>query len=117
MFESMFARFWMDRGHMKPRYKLILMYDIVAGENDKYFQFVVREFVPAVQDLGLYLWRVYHTAYGERPLRQVEFLAESLETVQTALSSPRWQSLEGRLEQYITNYTRKLVSFRDGFQF
>ncbi len=99
-----------------PRYKLLLRYNINPETHDNYYEFVTQEFVPSMQALGLYMFRVYHTAYGEQPIRQVEFLAEDLDTVRLALKSSTWQRLEERLKGFISDYSRKLISFRDGFQ-
>jgi hypothetical protein len=100
-----------------PRYKLLLTYDIRPEMQDVYYQYVTQEFVPALQEMGLYMLTAWHTAYGDRPTRQVEFVTEDLDTVRDAFSSDRYRSLERRLQTYITDYERKVVRFRDGFQF
>jgi len=100
-----------------PRYKLLLMYDIRPEMYDPYFQYVTGEFVPALQNMGLYMLTVWHTAYGEYPVRQVEFVSEDLETMLEIFQSDRWEEMEGHLLTYIVNYQRKIVRFRQGFQF
>lgn len=75
-----------------------------------------KKFVPSMQALKLYMFRVYHTAYGEHPIRQLEFLAEDLDTVRDALRSSTWQRLEEKLKGFVSDYSRKLITFRDGFQ-
>lgn len=99
-----------------PRYKLMLRYNINRDTHETYYQFVVNEMIPAMQGLGLHMFRVYHTVFGEHPMRQIEFLAEDLDTVRAALASAAFQRLEGKLGGFITDYTRKIVEFRDGFQ-
>ncbi|MBC7814862.1 MAG: hypothetical protein H7175_27135 [Burkholderiales bacterium] len=100
-----------------PRYKLVLTYDIRPDMHELYYQYVTQEFVPGMQEMDLYMLTVWHTAFGDRPLRQVEFVSESLETLQDAFDSERFQALEKRLQTYIFHYSRKVVHFRDGFQF
>jgi hypothetical protein len=100
-----------------PRYKLILFYDPVDSELEVYYHFVMTEMVPAVHEMGLYIFRVFHTLWGDYPLRQTEFVAENLETIDAVLNSERWQELEAKLLGYATNYRRKIVRFRPGFQF
>jgi hypothetical protein len=100
-----------------PRYRLILSYDIRAESHDSYFRFVTNDFVPALQNMGLYMLSVWHTAYGEYPIRQVEFVSEDLSTVLDSFRSPRFKDLEARLQQYTFNYRRKLVRYQDRFQF
>jgi hypothetical protein len=100
-----------------PRYKLLVTYDIKPNEDSPYFQFVLNIFVPRLQQMGLYMWRAYHTAYGDYPVRQLEFLAEDLDTVHKAIDSDEYTELTERLNDYVVNYATKLVAFRDGFQF
>ena len=64
-----------------PRFKLLIAYDINEGSQEGYYQFVLRELVPAMQSMGLYMLEVYHTAYGPYPLRQLEFVAENIDTI------------------------------------
>lgn len=99
-----------------PRYKLMIQYNIKRETHEAYYQFVTEELVPGLQGMGLYMFRIYHTAYGEHPVRQLEFLAEDLDTVRQAFASDAWKRLEDKLSTYVTEYSRKLVHFRDGFQ-
>jgi hypothetical protein len=100
-----------------PRYKLIMQYDINQATHEVYYQFVIGEFVPTLQSLGLYMLQVYHTAYGHYPIRQIEFVAENLETIQNALNSEPYKQANTKLQGYISNYSHKIVHFRDAFQF
>ena len=100
-----------------PRYKLLICYDINEGNHEAYYQFVLSELVPAMQSLGLYMLQVYHTAYGKYPVRQLEFVAENLETVNQAMETSAWAEIQSKFQEYTCNYSQKLVRFRDGFQF
>ena len=100
-----------------PRFKLLIRYNVKSTTNEDYFQFVINEFVPAMQELGLYMIQVYHTAYGNHPMRQLEFVAEDLDIVRDAMQSEVWKQLHEKLNHYISDYDQKLVKFRDGFQF
>ncbi len=97
--------------------KVLLSYDIIPETQESYFQFMLGEMVPAVQRLGLGMAEAWHTAVGNYPLRLVVFVGESEEAVEQALASPEWDDYETRLQQYVTNYTRRVVPFRDRFQF
>ena len=103
-----------------PRFKLILYYDLATTESEAYYQFVMTEMIPVAHEMGLYIFRAFHTIPGpdatQQPMRQVEYVAESLEDVETLLNSNEWHELESRLGQYVTNYSRKVVRFRQGFQ-
>ncbi|RMF76547.1 MAG: hypothetical protein D6737_19900 [Chloroflexi bacterium] len=100
-----------------PRYKLLLYYNIRPEATDGYYQYVLGEFIPAMQRMGLYMLAAWHIAYGDYPMRQVEFVAEELESVQNAFNSPRWKEMERELQNYTTNLQHKVVVYRDGFQF
>ncbi|HRE49313.1 MAG TPA: hypothetical protein PLD47_16420 [Aggregatilineales bacterium] len=106
----------MTNGQFTPRYKLIISYNIVGETNDVYFQFVTQEFVPRLQGMGIHLFRVYNTEWGDYPMRQVEFLSEQLETIREAMSSTTWQRLVTRLENFVTDFSTKVIVFRHGFQ-
>lgn len=102
--------------HIIPRYKLMIFYDLLPGTDESYYNFIMNEMVPTAQEMGLHMFRVYHTLWGNCPLRQAEFVAEDLETIHAALNSERWQDMESTLLEHATNYQRKIVRFRPGFQ-
>lgn len=107
----------MTEQRIVPRYKLMLFYDLITDDVEVYYDFVMSELVPALRDSGLHMAMVYHTLWGTSPIRQVEFVAEDLATIQNLLSSDLWQALEVKLLEHATNYKRKVVRFRPGFQF
>jgi hypothetical protein len=100
-----------------PRYKLMLFYDPPPGDKEEYYNFVMNEMIPAVQEHGLYMFRVFYTLWGDYPERQAEFIAEDLATIQAVLESDLWQTLEAKLLHFTSNYHRKVVKFKPGFQF
>ena len=100
-----------------PRFKVLVSYDVTTGDADSYYQFVMGEFVPTVQSMGLYMLEAWHTAFGAYPLRLLGFVAEDMETVRDVLESDTFIEMETKLQQFISNYTRKVVPFREGFQF
>ena len=99
-----------------PKYNLVFTYDLLPTIEEDFYRFALGEFVPGMQGLGLYLARAWHTAYGNYPLRQSEFVAEDLETIRDALASEVFERLEERMLTYVTNYDRKIVPFAEGFQ-
>jgi hypothetical protein len=105
---------------MPPRQpvKLLLTYDIRPEVQDSYFQYMLGEMVPALQTLGLQMSGAWHTAYGDYPIRLVEFIAEDRSALLAVLDSPEWDKLETQLQPYILNYSKKIVALReDQFQF
>lgn len=98
--------------------KFILTYDIRPDIQDQYFQFMLGELAPKLQSLGLIMSGAWHTAYGDYPMRLVEFVAEDRATLDRVLETPTWEQLETRLQRYVENYGHKVVPLREGaFQF
>ncbi len=100
-----------------PHYKLLLSYDVKPEVYVEYQRYILDEFVPAMQEMKLYMSAAWRTAYGNYPARQVEFVLEDLPTLRAAFRDARWKILEDRLKGYTFNYDRKLILFRQGFQF
>ena len=100
-----------------PQYRLLMRYDIRLEMYEPYYKYVTDEFVPALQTMGLYMFGIWHTAYGNYPLRQVEFVTDNLDTVREVFQTDRWKKLEDKLQTFTTHYERKLVRYRDRFQF
>ena len=97
--------------------KLIMTWDIAPGHEQEYFEFVVREFLPGVQRLGFELSDAWATAYGSRPQILVGAVLPSTAKAQQILRTTEWKSLHNQLQDFITNYTEKIVPAREGFQF
>jgi hypothetical protein len=100
-----------------PRFRLILHYDVRLDMYEQYYEYVLKEFVPTLQSMELYMVAVWQTVYGDYPARQVDFVAEHLETIRDVLNSDRWQTLETRLKIYTLRYSCRIVRYRNGFQF
>ncbi len=101
---------------MDEQVKLLVSYDIRSGQENAYRRFILEEFLPQAQELGLIPSDAWHTAYGSYPLRLLGFVASDLETARAARATPQWQELIRRLENYTVNLRQKLVPFRGGFQ-
>ena len=101
-----------------PRFKLILTYDVQQDMQDTYLQFMLGELVPAVQSLGLQMSGAWHTAYGQYPIRLIEFIGEDQATIAAVLETPLWNKMEARLLGFVANYSKKTLRVReDQFQF
>jgi hypothetical protein len=101
-----------------PRFKLILTYDVQQDMQDTYLQFMLGELVPAVQSLGLQMTGAWHTAYGQYPIRLIEFIGEDQAAIEAALETPLWNKMEARLLGFVANYSKKTLRVReDQFQF
>lgn len=101
----------------KPACKILIFYDIKTETYDQYYRYLLGEFTPSVQQMGLRLDYIWQVVYGNYPTRQIEFVCRTRDLSRRILTSPRWQDLEDRLKSYTVNYERKLVKFEDRFQF
>jgi hypothetical protein len=97
--------------------KVIMTWDIDADRDQEYFEFVVGEFVPGVQRLGLQPTEAWATIYGSYPQIQVGLIAADLPQARRILASADWALLQDRLFGYVKNYSYKIVPARKGFQF
>ncbi len=97
--------------------KVILTWDIAADHEQEYFEFVIGEWVPGVQRLGLQPTDAWATVYGAYPQIQVNLLADSESFARRVLSSGDWTALENRLLTFVRNFSYKVVPARNGFQF
>lgn len=99
-----------------PKYKILISYDLLPNAHEKHYRFLRTEFVPGMRDLGMYMTDVQQTLWGDYPLRVAEFVAESLEIVQRGLASTKFKELEEKFTAYTTNYKRRIIPYRSGFQ-
>lgn len=97
--------------------KLVMTWDIVPEHEQEYFEFVVGEFIPGVQRLGLKPAEAWATVYGEYPQIQVGVLADNLPEVQQALHTEGWNQLQSKLFNLVKNFSYKVIQARNGFQF
>lgn len=98
-----------------PRYNVVFTYDIKPEMEESYMRFAVSEFVPAMQDLDLYLARAWRTLYGPYPGYQAEFVAEDIATIRAALDNEAFLDIEDRMLAFVSNYDRRIVPFNQSF--
>lgn len=93
-----------------------MTWDITPENEQEYFEFVISEFIPGVQRLGLEPIEAWATIYGDQPQIQVGMLASDLTLAKRALHSATWQDLQVKLFTFVKNFSYKLVPARSGFQ-
>lgn len=97
--------------------KLLMTWDIAPEQDQEYFEFVIREFIPGIQRMGLEPMEAWATVYGSYPQILVSMLAPDLPSAQRILNSHDWKALREKLLGFVTNYSYKVVDARTGFQF
>lgn len=101
---------------MDEQVKLLLSYNVRSGQENAYRRFVMEEFLPKAQELGLTPTDAWHTSYGNYPARLLGFVAENLEAFHTATASDDWQAVLEKLEGYTAGLSQRVVRYRSGFQ-
>jgi hypothetical protein len=96
--------------------KLLMTWDIIPGKEQEYFEFVVREFVPGMQGLGIQPTEAWYTTYGERPQILTGGTADDLPAMEAVLETDEWNTLKDRLLDFVTNFEWKVVQASSGFQ-
>lgn len=94
-----------------------MTWDIAAEHEQEYFEFVISEWVPGVQRLGLQPVDAWATVFGPYPQIQVGLLADDAPSVRKIMASKDWGALEDRLLGFVKNFSYKVVPARDSFQF
>jgi hypothetical protein len=96
--------------------KLLMTWDILPGREQEYFEFVVRDFIPGIQSIGMEPSDAWFTMYGSQPQIMAAIMMPSYQALQKVLQSDEWESLKVRLLDYVENLDFKVVQARNGFQ-
>ena len=97
--------------------KILMTWDISQENEQKYFEFIISEFIPGVQQLGFQPLDAWATLYGDYPQIQVGMVAIDAENARKMLDSVEWLNLREKLFEYIDDFSYKIVPARSGFQF
>lgn len=96
-----------------PEYALILTYDIKPGVYERYFRWIMNDFLPTMDKHNVYrqyVWLVVGGAEAKAE-RQLDFVTEDLDTLKRFLKSTDWENLEQRLQHFAENYSSKVVKY------
>jgi len=96
--------------------KLLMMWNILPGREQEYFEFVVREFIPEIQQLGLETTEAWVTVYGDQPQILAAAKTDDPNELRRIILSQEWDGLTARLQDYVKDLEFKAVSERPGFQ-
>jgi hypothetical protein len=94
-----------------------MTWDILPGQETEYFEFVVREFIPGLQHLGLEPTDAWFTMYGDdQPQILASAEMSNQKDLERILESSDWQKLIDQLMDYVEDFSTKIVLSRKGFQ-
>ncbi|MEZ4769777.1 MAG: hypothetical protein R2844_15265 [Caldilineales bacterium] len=96
--------------------KLLMSWDIKAGREQPYFEFIVREFAPKLMRLGLQPTEAWYTVYGDGPQILSGGVTSDMDAMNTLLASDDWKALRDQLLTYVTNFDHKVVAASGSFQ-
>ena len=96
--------------------KLLMTWDILPGQEQEYFEYVVREFIPGMQELGLQPKDAWYTYYGDHPQIMVSAVMDTLQALENVLDSDAWYELSQQLMDYVDDFNFKIIKSSSGFQ-
>jgi hypothetical protein len=97
--------------------KLVMRYNIRPEDAQSYYQFIIGQYIPVMQTLGMEVTEAWHTAYGDYPNRLIVFVSPDEQTARQVVNDPAWDELNDRLLEYVTDFDYKIIPYRVGFQF
>jgi len=96
--------------------KLLMRWDVRPETESEYFEFLVHEFIPGLNKLGISDIQVWYTQYGECEQKLASGIANTIEKMQDALNSQAWEQLNDRLQEYVDDFSQKVIPATGGFQ-
>ncbi len=96
--------------------KLLMSWDIKPGREQEYFEFIVREWVPGLQRLGIQPTDAWLTQYGNAPQILAGATARNLKVMRQIMDTDEWQTLKDQLLTFVDNYAERVVQAKGGLQ-
>jgi hypothetical protein len=96
--------------------KLLMSWNIKSGYEDESLEFIWRDLGPGLAALNIRITDAWYTYYGDHPQILIGGVAESLERLQSTLSSDEWSRLKEKLLTHVSDYSQKIVYASGGFQ-
>jgi hypothetical protein len=96
--------------------KLIMRWNVRSETESEYFEFLVHEFIPGMNRLGISDFQVWYTAYGECEQKLASGTTPSKEHMDFALQNDEWATLHNKLQSFVDNFSQKVIPATRGFQ-
>ncbi|MAU01500.1 MAG: hypothetical protein CL608_30555 [Anaerolineaceae bacterium] len=96
--------------------KLLMRWDVRPETESEYFEFLVHEFIPGLNKLGISDIQVWYTQYGDCEQKLASGIANTTERMQDALNSESWELLNDKLQEFVDNFSQKVIPATGGFQ-
>lgn len=96
--------------------KLIMRWDVRQEMESEYFEFLVHELIPAMNNLGITDIQVWYTAFGECEQKMAEGITSSTEEMLRIMRTEEWSGLTEKLKGFVSNFSQKVIPATRGFQ-
>ncbi|MFO7663145.1 MAG: hypothetical protein R6X18_11210 [Chloroflexota bacterium] len=96
--------------------KLIMRWDVRQELESEYFEFLVHELIPAMNNLGITDIQVWYTAFGECEQKMAEGIMSSTEDMLRIIRMEEWSDLTDKLNEFVINFSLKVIPATRGFQ-
>lgn len=96
--------------------KLLMTWNVRPGSEEAYFEFVVNELIPKMNQMGIGDIQLWYTSYGDREQILASGMTEQMEQMKRIVNSEEWLRLSDRLEQLVSGFSQKLITGTQGFQ-
>lgn len=96
--------------------KLLMTWDIKPNRDQEYFEFIIREWVPGLQKLGVEPTDAWYTQYGQGRQILAGATAKDLKVMRQILATEEWATLKDQLLTMVDNYEERLVRAKGTFQ-
>lgn len=97
--------------------KVIFTWNIRPGHEQDYFTYVLREYLPGLNKLGMEITDAWATVYGDQPQILLGAVVSSKEISQQILLSKKWTDLTEVLLDYVDDFDVKIAPHKGSFQF
>lgn len=98
---------------------LIMTWDIKEDMEQDYMEFVLSEWVPTTNRMGLKTVAAWYTQYRKDdsvPMIRAEALADDVAAIRAILDSSEWENIHEQLLGYVENYKQKVVETTGEFR-
>lgn len=93
-----------------------MYWDVMPGSEAEYSEFIVNEFIPRLNRLGIGDLEFWYTGYGEHEQIMVSGVTTTREQMDRILDSEEWEALSDRLSDLSVNLSHKIIR-ADGQKF
>ena len=97
--------------------KVLITWNVKPGREQEYFGYVVGEYLPEVNRMGLDVTDAWVTVYGDHPQVLIGALMPDLPSAQRLIHSSDCLDLSDRMQDFVRDFKLKLVTQRGNFQF